>query len=409
MSGILELDGVVQQYAWGKPGSSSTVAKLAASGNQQMSINEDQPYAELWMGAHVKAPSVIKHSGEKLNAFISSNANVLGNSVTSKFQELPYLFKVLSVAKSLSIQAHPNKTHAEELHAKYPDIYKDPNHKPEMAIALTPFEALCGFRPLAEIVAFTERVPELAQIIGDDTVSKLKSELEQASTSRVSDALKESFTKVIFCDKKTRENLLLQLTERARSMNSKDEILGDLLLRIDSQFPGDVGCFVIYFLNHMSLQPGQALFLGANVPHAYLLGDCIECMACSDNVVRAGCTPKLIDKDTLCGMLLYQPSSALQQMFQPEVSSHPCEMVYNPPVDDFAVLKTTIPSNTTEYEFSQHDSASIVLFVEGSCRSTSSDIALKAGSILFVPANSSLKVALQGDDTVVAYRALCLF
>jgi len=354
----------------------------------------------------VKAPSVIKQNNERLDSFISNNKNVLGGTITKNFQDLPYLFKVLSVAKSLSIQAHPNKTLAEELHAKYPDIYKDPNHKPEMAIALTPFEALCGFRPLAEIVAFTEHVPELAEILGTETVSKLKAELEHSSQAQVSEALKESFSKVIFCPKETREKLLLDLTDRAQKMDSKDDILGDLLLRIYSQFPGDVGCFVIYFLNHMSLQPGQALFLGANVPHAYLLGDCIECMACSDNVVRAGCTPKLIDKETLCGMLHYQPSTAQLQMFKPSLSNHPYELVYNPPVDDFAVLQTTIPSTESEYDFSQHDSASIVLFVEGSCR-TSDDVAIKPGSILFVPTNCTLKINMQGEN-VVAYRALCL-
>jgi mannose-6-phosphate isomerase len=79
-----------------------------------------------------------------------------------------------------------------------------------------------------------------------------------------------------------------------------------LVLRLENQYPSDIGVIAAFFLNHVKLKPGEALFLGANEPHAYLSGECVECMATSDNVVRAGLTPKFIDVPTLCSMLTYK-------------------------------------------------------------------------------------------------------
>ena len=142
---MYSLQGVCQQYAWGKIGSKSAVAQLAKLNNPEMTINEDQPYAELWMGAHVKAPSKLLPKG----------------NLRDIEPDLPFLLKVLSVNKALSIQAHPNKSHAEKLHAKFPEIYKDPNHKPEMCIAVTDFEGLCGFRMLKDINEFYSKIDSL--------------------------------------------------------------------------------------------------------------------------------------------------------------------------------------------------------------------------------------------------------
>lgn len=151
----MELNCGTQNYDWGKKGTESTVANLCKSANKEIEIDENKPYAELWMGTHVNSPSIIKSTSEILSSYIEKNPECLGEAVINEFgNRLPFLFKVLSISKALSIQAHPNKKHAEELHLKYPDIYKDPNHKPELAIALTPFEALCGFRPISEIKDF---------------------------------------------------------------------------------------------------------------------------------------------------------------------------------------------------------------------------------------------------------------
>lgn len=117
-----------------------------------------------------------------------------------------------------------------------------------------------------------------------------------------------------------------------------EDIYGKLLLQLHQQHPGDIGCFAIYFLNLLTLKPGEAMFLDANVPHAYLKGDCVECMACSDNTVRAGLTPKFIDVPTLCEMLNYTPSPSNNRLFAPAQSQDdPYLSIYDPPVPDFTL------------------------------------------------------------------------
>ena len=133
------------------------------------------------MGTHTKAPSVISHpqelSGQLLSSWLNTNQWALGEKVAKEFGgQLPFLFKVLSINKALSIQAHPTKSHAEQLHKMAPDKYPDPNHKPEMLIVLRDFEGFCGFRPFEEIQHFLSSVPELRAIVGAecvDTVSRV--------------------------------------------------------------------------------------------------------------------------------------------------------------------------------------------------------------------------------------------
>uniref|UniRef100_A0A8B9ZJL6 mannose-6-phosphate isomerase n=1 Tax=Anas platyrhynchos TaxID=8839 RepID=A0A8B9ZJL6_ANAPL len=155
---VFPLACVVQNYSWGKLGLQSEVAQLVASDDPTAHIDPEQPYAELWMGAHPKGDAAIRDNRipqKTLGRWISANPACLGAKVKDAFQgRLPFLFKVLSVRSALSIQAHPNKELAAKLHAQFPQHYPDANHKPEMAIALTPFEGLCGFRPVEEISAF---------------------------------------------------------------------------------------------------------------------------------------------------------------------------------------------------------------------------------------------------------------
>lgn len=174
----MELKCAVQNYDWGKLGKESEVAQLS-SACKSFVVDDKKPYAELWMGTHVNGPSYVIDTEEDLSVWLQRNMDSLGSDVRKHFGDnLPFLFKVLSVGKALSIQAHPNKVslildlikimmvfvifrflfkkHAEELHQSRPDLYKDPNHKPELAVALTPFQALCGFRNTAEIVDFVK-------------------------------------------------------------------------------------------------------------------------------------------------------------------------------------------------------------------------------------------------------------
>ncbi|KAM6426197.1 mannose-6-phosphate isomerase [Liasis olivaceus] len=417
---VFPLACAVQNYAWGKRGRDSQVAKFLESNDPVAQIEADKPYAELWMGAHPKGDAVILDNRipqKALSRWIADNPACLGSKVKDTFQgQLPFLFKVLSVNSALSIQAHPTKELAEKLHAQYPEHYPDANHKPEMAIALTPFEGLCGFRPVEEIVAFLQNVPEFRALIGSVAAEQLERSVRDDPRG-VSAALRVCFTRMMKSEKKVfvdHLNLLVKrISREAAAGRDISASCGELLLRLHSQFPGDIGCFVIYFLNQMKLQPGECMFLGANEPHAYLYGDCIECMACSDNTVRAGLTPKFIDVLTLCEMLNYAPAPPSSKLLVPTQSRlDPCVSLYDPPIPDFAVMRIEIPSSVKLYLVSAIDSASILLVVQGSAVGTStaagSEMALRPGAVLFMSANESVSLHFSSAKGMLLFRACCL-
>ncbi|CAH3025226.1 unnamed protein product, partial [Porites evermanni] len=406
---VAELKCAVQCYAWGKIGLTSTVAQLAQQ-SPSFKLEEDKPYSEFWMGTHPNGPSTVLGKGKEilLSEWIESNKDVLGEAVKEAFDsKLPFLLKVLSVNKALSIQAHPNKVHAAFLHRERPEIYKDPNHKPEMAIALTPFEGLCGFRPLAEIQNFVKTIPELAAVIGQEAAD---------AVAASSDGLKKAFTALMTCSPAVislqLNKLLKRITEKKSSGDDLSTYCGELLLRLNSQFPGDGGCFCIYFLNYIVLKPGEAMFLGPNLPHAYLAGDCVECMACSDNVVRAGLTPKLKDVDTLCEMLDYSCRSKEENIFPcHQDPNDPYTTIYDPPVPDFAVarIQASESSRCSMYKFQALNGPSIAIAISGSGSIDKSfaSITVRRGTVVFIPANTSFDFKCGGEDTEI-YRAYCI-
>ncbi|KAM8973290.1 mannose-6-phosphate isomerase [Pelodytes ibericus] len=417
---VFPLSCAVQDYAWGKLGSDSEVAHLWSSGDSDRQIKLDKPYAELWMGTHPKGDALIvdnRITEKTLGQWIAAHPDCLGSRVREEFQDqLPFLFKVLSVRLALSIQAHPDKALAKKLHSEFPQHYPDDNHKPEMAIALTPFQGLCGFRPICEIIGFLQDVPEFRALIGQEAAQNL----EQVSTAsceeaQVRSALQRCFTCMMQSSKKEcaeQLNLLVQrVSQQAQSGGDVSHSIGDLLLTLHSQFPGDIGCFAIYFLNVLTLQPGEAMYLGANEPHAYLDGDCIECMACSDNTVRAGLTPKFIDVQTLCEMLTYTAAPASSKLFPPTpVSGDPYAMLYNPPVPDFTVIKIEVPPSISQYQVVALDSASILLLVRGQAtiRGSQEGLSLHPGSVLFISANESLTLNVGAAQHLLLFRACCL-
>ncbi|KAM9376943.1 mannose-6-phosphate isomerase [Pholidichthys leucotaenia] len=416
---VFSLTCAVQNYAWGKVGLDSEVAKLVVGGDPLAVIEAGKPYAELWMGAHPKGDAQIKDNRiaqTTLGQWIEHFPACLGSKVKDTFQgQLPFLFKVLSVNTALSIQAHPNRELAARLHAQFPEHYPDSNHKPEMAIALTRFQGLCGFRPVEEILGFLKSVPEFHTLVGQEAAEELRRSV--GDPGRTSQALKRCFTRMMNCEKKLfvdQLNMLVKrVTEEGAAGKDTSSSNGDLLLRLHSQYPGDIGCFSIYFLNHMVLNPGQAMFLGANEPHAYLYGDCIECMACSDNTVRAGLTPKYIDVNTLCEMLNYTPAPSSSKLFPcVQDPSDPCVSLYDPPVPDFTVMRIQVPASVKQYIVAPVDSASILLVIEGEATATStaalSDIVLRRGTVLFVSANESVSLHITSQSGMTLFRACCL-
>jgi len=261
---------------------------------------------------------------------------------------------------------------------------------------------LCGFRPLQEIQGFLASVPELASVVGEPG-----SHLSTAPESQYRDQLKAAFEALMLCNKETIASQLKTLSARLSALPSLDPV-SLLFQRLHGQYPGDVGCFVIYFLNVLKLVPGESMFLGPNVPHAYLAGDCIECMANSDNVVRAGLTPKLIDTPTLVAMLDYTCSPAETRKFGPSEGPSSACTQFHPPVPDFAVSKHCVASGSN-YVLPPRSSASILLVTEGQGEqeSEANKCNVSPGSVLFIPANATSKVTCsqESEKGLVLFQA----
>ncbi|GLT34041.1 hypothetical protein SLA2020_085870 [Shorea laevis] len=410
--GIVRLRAWVQRYDWGRCGADSQVARLLAL-NSGVEVDPKAPYAELWMGTHESGPSFVMGSGvvlaeeEKgvtLKEWIGKNPNVLGNKVLGKWGcDLPFLFKVLSVAKALSIQAHPDKELAKELFKLQPHLYKDDNHKPEMALAITEFKALCGFISLEELKDVFHDVPEIVELIGTAEANRVVNIHKQDGEEKVKSVLRSTFTQLMSANEEMTAKAIsklksrLQLESKMRRLTDKEQ----LVLLLEKQYPGDIGVISAFFLNYVQLKPGEALYLGANEPHAYLSGECIECMATSDNVVRAGLTPKHRDIQTLCSMLTYKQG-------YPEILKgfplSPYITRYLPPFDEFEVDRCILPRGaTTVFPAIPAPSIFLVLVGDGTLHIGSSKDVVTEGDVLFAPANTEITISTSSE--LQLYRA----
>lgn len=407
---IFALRPKCQTYAWGKDATSSIVAQFMAKNDPSFVIDGAQNYAELWMGTHPKGPAslIIGDQAVSLNEWVKENSSSLGDRVLSRFgAELPFLLKILSIRTALSIQAHPNKKHAEQLFSSDPKNYPDDNHKPEMIIALTPMKALCGFRPLSEIATFMRSNDVLRSVVGEAASSKLLASFQSETEGRA--ALVECFRELMVRDKAAVKAAVTVLVDAiTHGVVEQQSVADHWALVLNEQYPGDVGCFCVYFLNIVELQTGEALFLGPNIPHAYLTGDGIECMSRGDNVVRAGCTEKFRDVTTLCEMLTYQTGPATNYMVQPTADALQQGVVtYDTPVDEFKVSVMKI-SGDSNGNFAAQNAPSIILVTDGSGVATvnSQTVQLRAGSVYFVTSNQEINVKSDADGITI-FRAYC--
>eukprot|EP01097_Dermamoeba_algensis_P009213 TRINITY_DN6417_c0_g3_i1.p1 TRINITY_DN6417_c0_g3~~TRINITY_DN6417_c0_g3_i1.p1 ORF type:complete len:455 (+),score=112.31 TRINITY_DN6417_c0_g3_i1:36-1367(+) len=412
-----------QRYGWGKKGSQSKVAQLLAS-SPSFSLNPSEPYAELWMGAHPSAPSfVLEESGEKtsLADWIEKNkSHALGDTVSRSFSQLPFLFKVLSVAQPLSIQAHPDKTLAKKLRQENPKHYPDDNHKPEIAIAVTPFEAMADFRPISEVKECLQGVPELVEAIGGTTF--VQKALEEKDDKKVLRTLYSALMKNT--DEKIKELLtrfVLRVENDDKSSSTLVQSATQLALRLHKDFPYDIGLFSPFFFNYVKLQPGEAIYLTPHHPHSYISGDLIECMSCSDNVVRAGLTPKFKDVDNLIQMLDYQgakphvmspqaPSTSSSSSSGHVVKIDQFTNSYRPPIDEFEVMHTAL-TTSNQYQLPVVDGPSILLVYDGEgSMVTSSDgkqRSVKKGDVFFLSHRSSVTIQNLHNQHLQLFRACC--
>jgi mannose-6-phosphate isomerase len=301
------------------------------------------------MGAHPSAPSKAIVEGAKvgLDELIRRGPQeALGASVVGKLgSSLPFLFKVLSAGTPLSIQAHPSKRKAqlgferENLGGIPVDAsernYRDPNHKPEMAVALTRFELICGFRPVAEII-------ENMRLVAPGEFERALERLER-DPSRVE--LSVFFYGLISADERAHARLLATTAKGISDALDSGKVPAGRegafrwVLKIMDFFPGDVGAVLPIVLNHVVLEPGQAAFIAPGELHAHLSGTCLEIMANSDNVIRGALTKKFVDLPELVSVLSFNPERVM-----PVVPSAiaPCEEAYPTFVPDFEISKVSV-------------------------------------------------------------------
>ncbi|WP_407206734.1 mannose-6-phosphate isomerase [Citrobacter sedlakii] len=367
----------VQNYAWG---SKTALTELYGMANPQQ-----QPMAELWMGAHPKSSSqVVDANGRTVSlrdVIEKHKSTLLGDAVAERFGELPFLFKVLCAAQPLSIQVHPNKRNSETGFARENAAgipldaaernYKDPNHKPELVFALTPFLAMNAFREFSEIVSL------LQPVAGAHTA--IAHFLETPNAERLS----ELFAGLLNMQGEEKSRALAIL--KAALENQQGEPWQTIRL-IAEFYPDDSGLFSPLLLNVVKLNPGEAMFLFAETPHAYLQGVALEVMANSDNVLRAGLTPKYIDIPELVANVRFDAKPANQLLTTPEKNG--AELDFPIPVDDFAFSLHDLSAQETPVA---QQSAAILFCVEGEAVLSKGEqrLVLKPGESAFISAAES--------------------
>jgi phosphomannomutase len=289
-----------QNYAWGDPAFIPELFGVPVTG---------RPYAEAWFGAHPALPSVADVGGRKVpldQVLAESSIAILGPEVAKRFSGLPFLFKVLAAAHPLSIQVHPSTAQAvsgyeRENAAGIPleaanRNYRDPNAKPELLVALKRLQVLCGFRPVDEIAARLDGVPELSAFI--------------PGWQRASNPLRSLLAAYFDLSDDQIQPVLARWVRRLAESHPQPDsveawiVEADRIFSVDGQ--SDRGLFFFLLLNLITLEPGQGVFLSAGTPHAYLRGDGIEVMANSDNVLRAGLTKKHVDPKEVMSILRFE-------------------------------------------------------------------------------------------------------
>ncbi len=388
---IFKIKGIVQNYAWG---GTSYIPNLVGFQNV-----DNKPCAEYWMGSHPSAPSTFQLNGElvNLNQLIQSDLfGMLTQPIADKFGELPYLFKVLDVNDMLSIQVHPLKEEAEKgfdreeaegipINAPKRN-YKDRNHKPEVMVALSDFWLLHGFKKKSAIEVSLEENQELTILL-----PLFKKE-----------GLKTLYQFIMEMDQVDVDSLLVPIIKR--------EIRHKIDGKLTKQDPGwwvaklyqgkefnaniDRGIFSIYFFNIVQINPGEAIFQKAGVPHAYLEGQNIELMANSDNVLRGGLTPKHVDVPELMKHTLFEEIVPEIMMGNPARIG---EKIYPCPVPDFGICKIELHAGSI-YSASA-ESFEIILVTEGGALVNNSMV-LKKGEVIALLPGAEYQLSASGNCTL---------
>jgi mannose-6-phosphate isomerase len=347
------------------------------------------------MGAHPGAPSRLLRDGvaRGLDEVVAADPDAeLGAAVAAEYgPRLPFLLKLLAAEAPLSIQAHPDAAQAaagfaaEEAAGIPRDDprrnYVDPHHKPELLCALSDFEVLCGFREPAETLAILDRLdaPLLA-----GSVAPLRARPD-------AEGLRTTLTGLLTLADADREKLVAEVVGAARRL---DGLPYRTAVELGEQCPGDIGVVVALLFNQFRLAPGEAIFVAAGMPHAYLRGVGMEVLASSDNVIRAGLTPKHVDAGELLRLLRFEPGPV-----EPYPFTEPAPGVrqWRPPVGEFTLTRVELADAAAPMALAA-DGPRILFCLAGAVLAAdgTGSAPLRSGEAVFVPAGRHVTVAGRG-------------
>lgn len=385
MAGIYPLNGRLQHYVWGGERYIPHLLHIDKT---------ESHYAEYWLGAHPSAPSQILYVQEEISLgdFLHQNPTALGTQSRQLFGDnLPYLLKILDVANPLSIQLHPTKEQAEigfaqENAAGIPlndpkRTYKDDNHKPEMMIALSDFWLLHGFKTKAQILDTLRQRPSLAEL----------------ATKLVSQNLADFYADIMLAKQEQLAQWLLPIIDSQQKAYEQNQlamqdpdywVLYTLHAMKISRDKLDAGLMSFYLFNIVNLQVGEGIFQAAGVPHAYLRGQNIELMACSDNVIRGGLTPKHVDIEQL--LKIIDCSEIIPQIIAPAPKNQ--VYTYPTPIADFALSSMPYAKNTEISDRTLNGTILLVMAGEISLEAAQQKLTLKQGQAAFIEADTDYRV-----------------
>jgi mannose-6-phosphate isomerase len=380
MKKIYFLENSIKNYDWG---STEALSSLLGTENKN-----NMPQAELWMGVHSAGESFVEDGRERvpLGRFLAAgNAAMLGEKAAARFHGLPFLFKVLAADKPLSIQVHPTKQQAEAGFARenaagialnaFNRNYKDSNHKPEILCALSDeFWMMCGFKTPADILAeFTAA-----------GFGVIRQETELFAADPTEEGFKKFFTALLQLDKRRRT---LLVDEALRYADYKEGAVYQWVAKLAALYPEDAGVLAPLYLNTFSIRSGQAVYLDAGIPHAYLQGVGVELMSNSDNVLRGGLTSKHVDIPELLNIIRFVPYTPAVL----EADSH--DGSFKTPSDEFILQHIRLEEDRF---INAKNSCQLIICTKGKARletvkgNTDSDgkgfsVVMKRGDVVLVP------------------------
>lgn len=402
-----QLRGTIRTYAWG---SRTAIAEFTGR-----PVPAAHPEAELWLGAHPGEPSWLQtdHGEVSLLDAVSADPDgQLGPAVRARFGDtLPFLVKVLAADEPLSLQAHPSAAQAVEGFRREELLgvpvaspirnYRDTSHKPELLVALQPFEALAGFRPAARTV-------ELLQALA---VSDLDPFIELLNDQSDADGLRALFTTWITAPQPDLDVLVPAVLDGAIHYigSGATEFIAEAktVLELGERYPGDAGVLAALLLNRISLAAGEAIFVPAGNLHTYLHGVGLEVMANSDNVLRGGLTPKHVDVPELLRVLDFTPTTepALRSVTRADGP----ELIYQTPAEEFAVSALTLDGPNLGHQVdmpSRHDGPQILVCTEGAAtvQAKTETLTLHRGAAAWVAADDG-PIRLTAQQRTTVFRA----